>query len=303
MTLQIESVDYGGWADCVRVSNGLIEIVVPRAIGIRVMRLAFVGGVNQFNELPDHMGKTGGDEWRIYGGHRLWHAPETYERTYSLDNFPVDIQQQGDTLIVTQSTDHAGITKQIELTLSAGAAQVSVLHRLTNTGVWPIPLSAWALSVMAQGGTTIAPLPPRGAASILLPNTSLVLWPYTHMADPRWTWGDAYVLLRQNPEATVPQKFGLSNTQGWGAHWNDGVLFAKRAAYVQGATYPDYGCSFEFYTNNAIMEVESLGQVTTLLPNESLTHAETWHLWDNVPPIHSDADVNRHIMPLIAGVL
>ena len=27
-------------------------------------------------------GKTGGSEWHIYGGHRLWHAPEVMPRTY-----------------------------------------------------------------------------------------------------------------------------------------------------------------------------------------------------------------------------
>ena len=29
-----------------------------------------------FKEYDEQMGKTGGDEWRIYGGHRLWIAPE-----------------------------------------------------------------------------------------------------------------------------------------------------------------------------------------------------------------------------------
>jgi len=299
MTVTFETIDYAGWQSCTRVHNGLIDVVVPASIGIRVMRLGFVGEANQFLEVPAHRGLTGGDEWRIYGGHRLWHAPETRERTYSRDNFPVDIQQRGDTLVVTQPTDHAGITKQVEITLSPASASVRVLHTLTNAGLWPVTLAPWALSVMANGGTAIVPLPPHGSHETeLLPNTRLILWPYSDMRDARWTWGSDFILLRHDGQAALPQKFGIGNVHGWAAHWNAGTLFAKKAAWLEHEAYPDFGCSFEFFTNRDILEVESLGPLTTLQPGQAITHAEQWHLWRDVPAPTGDEDVRQQIAPL-----
>jgi hypothetical protein len=249
------------------------------------------------------MGKTNSPEWLNYGGHRLWHAPETRERTYSLDNFPIHMERHGDTFVFTQATDHADIKKQVEITLSRYGSEVSVLHRLTNQGVWAVEAAPWALSVMANGGKAIIPLPPRGSHETdLLPNTRLVLWSYTNMADARWTWGQKYLLLQQdtNP-ALPPQKIGLANPQGWAAHWNNGTLFAVKTSYQADATYPDYGCSYEFFTNHEILEVESLAPLTTLQPNESVTHLETWQLWDGVPEPKTEADVERDVVAKIVG--
>jgi hypothetical protein len=51
--------------------------------------------------------------------------------------------------------------------------------------------------MMAVPLAAIIPLPQRGThPENLLPTTSLVLWQYTHMSNPRWTWGSQYILLR-----------------------------------------------------------------------------------------------------------
>ena len=41
------------------------------------------------------MGKKGGSEYRSYGGHRLWIAPEDEERTTQPDNDPVEYEEEG----------------------------------------------------------------------------------------------------------------------------------------------------------------------------------------------------------------
>ena len=302
MTIEHKIIAWGGWQQCVHITNGIVKLIVPLEIGIRVMHYGFVGGANQFCELPDQMGKTNSAEWVSYGGHRLWHAPETRERTYSLDNFPIHFERHGDTFTFTQPTDHADMRKQIEITLSADSSEVRVLHRITNQGVWAVEASVWALSVMANGGKAIIPLPPRGNHETdLLPNTRLTLWSYTNMADPRWTWGEKYILLQQDAEAMIPQKIGLANPLGWAAHWNDGTLFASKTTYQPNATYPDHGCSNEFFTNFAILEVESLAPLVTLQPNESATHLETWQLWDGVPEPKNDGDVEAFVRGKVEG--
>lgn len=85
----IEKTKYKGWENCVRVSNGRVELVVTTDIGPRIIRYGFVGKENEFCEVKSQLGLIGGDEWRIYGGHRLWHSPEDEKRTYEPDNGPV----------------------------------------------------------------------------------------------------------------------------------------------------------------------------------------------------------------------
>ena len=81
MSITIERIEYGGWPNCYRFSNQRIELIITTDVGPRVIRLGFVGQDNEFKEYPDMLGQTGGKEWRIYSGHRFWHAPEQQDRT------------------------------------------------------------------------------------------------------------------------------------------------------------------------------------------------------------------------------
>ena len=116
--IEMEKVSYAGWPNCIKLSNGQVELIATTDVGPRIMRFGFVGGQNLLNEYKDQVGKTGGDEWRIYGGHRLWHAPEHIVRTYSLDNSPIKHSWDGKTLTLTQDIEpETGIVKEIELSL------------------------------------------------------------------------------------------------------------------------------------------------------------------------------------------
>ena len=68
---------------------------------------------------------------------------------------------------------------------------------------------------------------------------------------------------------------------------------------VAGARYPDLGCTVETFTNADMLEVETLGPLTTLQPGESLEHVETWHLFRNVPLPGTDADIDANVLPLV----
>ena len=86
----MDKVSYGGWPNCVKLSNDQIELIATTDVGPRIIRFGYVGGQNLFTECKDQLGKTGGDKWRSYGGHRLWHGPEDPQRTYYPDNSPIE---------------------------------------------------------------------------------------------------------------------------------------------------------------------------------------------------------------------
>lgn len=301
----MEKIAYRGWENCYRLSNDQVELIVTGDVGPRIIHLSFVGQENEFLVYEEWLGRTGDPEWHNYGGHRLWHAPEVAPRTYAPDNSLVAVQEHGDFIRFIQAVEPTtGIQKELDITLVANAAQVKVLHRLRNAGLWAVELAPWALSVMAQGTVIIIPLPPRGAHNLqsLLPTSTLALWSYTDLADPRWTWGTKYILLRQDPTAQTPQKIGASVPAGWVASVRAGHLFVVRFEFVPGAAYPDLGCNVETFTNARMLEVETLGPLARLEPGAAVEYVERWSLFQNVPVPTCDADVETYIMPLVQGV-
>ena len=253
------------------------------------------------NEYKDQVGKTGGDEWRIYGGHRLWHAPEHAVRTYSLDNSPIKHKWDGKTLTLTQDIEaETGIVKEIEVTLDSKTNHVKVLHRLINKNMWDIEAACWAMSVMAQGGRLILPQEPyRSHPEYLLPARPLVLWHYTDMKDPRWIWGKKYIQLRQDPDATTKQKVGLLNKLGWGAYYLNGQLFVKRYPYEPGAAYPDMGCNTETFTNADMLEFETLGPLVKIpADGGKVEYVERWALF-KVKVGEDESEIDKKVLPLV----
>ncbi len=300
-----EKVAFKGWPNCARLANGQIELIITLDVGPRVARLGFIGEDNLMAEYAAMQGKTGGDEWRIYGGHRLWHAPEDPVRTYEPDNGPVKLEEHpGFVRVIPAVEKTTGIAKEIDFSLDASANHVHVVHRLRNHNLWAVELAPWALSVMAPGGTCFVPLPPRGShGDSLLPANMMSFWPYTNMADPRWSWGYKWVMLRQDTAATTPQKVGVQTPDGWAAYARQGFLFVKKFGYQPDATYPDMGCNFETYTNNEMIEVESLGPTVKLAPGAAVEHVEEWYLFKGVPQPASEADIERDILPVVKGVI
>ncbi|HUU69935.1 MAG TPA: hypothetical protein VM186_10440 [Planctomycetota bacterium] len=297
----MDRIAYGGWDNCYRLANRSIELIVTGDVGPRVIRLAPKNGQNLFKEFASMMGKTGGDEWRICGGHRLWHSPEAKPRTYFPDNLPVQISEIKNGLRTLQMVETTtGIQKQMEITLDPAKPHVKVVHRLTNRTLWPVKLAPWALSVMAPGGVAIIPQAPYSShEESLLPARPIVLWPYTNMADKRWTWGQRYIQLRQDTKARKPQKVGLALQDGWAAYALKGTLFLKRFAHVANVEYPDFGCSFETFTNADMLEVESVGPLATLEPGKAVQHVEHWFVFENVKIGKTDAAIEKAIVRLI----
>jgi hypothetical protein len=301
-TLQRQAINYHGW-DCFRLANDKIEVIVTLDVGPRIIRCGFVNGPNFFKEFPDTLGVKGGDTWNIFGGHRLWHAPENDPRTYFPDNAPVEYEETDCGVRFIQDVEPTtGIQKEFEICLDENEARVEIEHFLINKGVWPVELAPWALSAMDVGGVAIIPLPPRGShPEELLPSSSITLWPFTNMTDPRWTWGEKFILLRQDESASTPQKIGARVPDEWVAYANHNQLFVKTFDYDENETYPDLGSTVEVFTNHEMTEMETLGPLVKLRPDEEVWHQETWLLFDGVSTPRSESDVEANIVPLLGA--
>ena len=297
----IEKTSYKGWPNCYRITNGTVELIVTGDIGPRIMRYAFVGGQNLFKEFSDQLGKSGEKEYQLRGGHRLWVAPETLGTSWALDNGPVKITVRGNVLEAVEPVDSAGLVKRIVVKLADTGSDVELIHQVKNTTPWGIEFAPWTLTLMSAGGRAITGFPPRGKhPEVLLPTNPLVMWAYTDLSDKRWGFTKKYLTLRQDSKIADPQKIGLFNTKTWAAYLLGTDLFLKQAAADAGKTYPDFGCSFETFTNNEMLELETLGPLTHVPSEEYAEHRECWSLHRDIKiTAWTDAELDKVLLPLL----
>ena len=303
--IKIEKVKYFNQPNCYKLSNSSTEVIVTTDIGPRIIAYRFIGGENILGELtPASVVKTEFGDWHPWGGHRLWHAPELKPRTYLPDDKPVKFEIVGtDAIRLTEGVEPgSNIEKEMLVQLESTGSHVTITHKLTNKGMWPVDLAPWGLTIMNGGGTTIIPNEPFiSHDEKLLPARPMIIWNYTDMSDSRWAFGKKCITLHTDPTKKYPNKLGFGDKQGWAAYHRKDILFVKKFPYQEGATYPDLGCNFETYTDGDFMEIESLGQMVKLDPGKSTTHVEDWLLFSNVNADNSMASIEKYILPLVEG--
>lgn len=287
----IEKISWRGWNNVYRIWNGTVQVLVLADVGPRIIWYGFDEGENILHEVVPDAGLHGGNEFRLYGGHRLWVSPEV-ERTYFPDNRPVAVEHHGKlarfTAPIEDSSPGTNLQKELEIELEETGSSVHLQHRVINHDTRPTELAPWAPTMMRAGGRAILPLPPRIPMdkNHYLPVGPLTLWSFTDLADPRWRFGTEYIQLIQRTDSNFryqEQMTGIFNPAGWGAYFCNNLLFVKHAPVSPAAKYPDFGCNFEMFTNRDFLELETLGPKVVLPSGEHVTHTETWQLFRDVP--------------------
>lgn len=303
MSVSIEKTDFHGWRNSYRVTNGTVELIVTGDVGPRIMRFAFVGGQNLFKEFAGQLGKSGEATWQPRGGHRIWMAPEDPVKSYAPDNDPVRVEVSNGVLEATGPVEAlTELEKKLTVRMADHGSGVEVIHQIRNAGVSDTRISLWVLTMMTPGGAGMHGFPPRGThPEMLAPSNPLVMWPFTNLSDERWRLLRKYLVLLQDPANPVPQKLGSFHRDTWGAYLLNGELFVKRiTALGVPADYPDFGCSFETFTNADFLELETMGPMVNLVPGAVLRQTETWSLHRGVHVREwTDVELDRVILPLI----
>ncbi len=302
--VEIKEINYGSWGKCVQVTDGKLEFLATLDFGPRIIRFGKIGGENVFYEdveknitkegMEEEFAKVYGEElgvWYIRGGHRLWTSPEALPRSYYPDNEPVAYEKLENGIRLIPPAQRANnFQMEIEITMPEDNC-VHLIHKITNTGLWPVEVAPWALSVLAQGGTEIVPVPTRNAG--FLENRNLSLWTFTKMTDPRVTWGDKYITLKQDPNNGDAFKVGLRSQHGYAAYFNFGDVFVKYFDAPEGIKLPDHDCNFETYTCAHMLEMESIGELKNLQPGDTVTHSECWSYYENVPVPANEEEMDK----------
>lgn len=298
--------NYKGW-QCLVLGNESLELLIPQEIGPRVVFLGSPGGKNLFHVVEEDAGKSGEPDWHLRGGHRLWHAPESMPRTYDPDNHSIIVSplsggREGYRL-VAHGKDPAGMLKAIEVELLPDNT-FKLIHEITNKTPWPIQFAPWALTVLERGGYGVLPLLPKGdhSSGDFLPKYSVVPWTYTDLSLPVWKFHSEYIGV-DTEKADRAQKIGLTGYPGWSAYWQENGTFVKYAKPVPGENHPDLGCMVEIFTNELIIEMETLAPFSTVEPGQTVRHVEYWTVFHGQPRPDNDAVFASSLKPEVEAWL
>jgi hypothetical protein len=119
------------------------------------------------------------------------------------------------------------------------------------------------------------------------------------MADPRWCWGNKYILAKQDPGLASEQKIGVMNKQGWVAYQSGNNTLIKLFSFDPAAVYTDYGSNNEIYINGNFLEIETLGPYIELAPEGKTEWIEWWQLSQGNPEL-SETAIDQYFLPRVA---
>ncbi len=265
------------WGKVLFIGNERVEVGVALDFGIRVVHLSCVGMENLFyrqpNDLSDNFVKNNG--WRLYGGRRLWMAPESADSYYP-DNAPVRYTLEQSGVLLEQNPDPLlHLKKSLRITFLDDGS-VAVENRLQNIGDEPITGASWGVNTLDGGGTAVISFG-CGVRGGYNPKRVVSLWSDTDLHDPRLSFTKDSLTAKH---IAMPGylKIGLYANPGRAVFQNKGQQLTIGFDAQPLEQYMDNGCNFALYMCKQFMELETLGTRTQMLPGELACHTEVWQL-------------------------
>ncbi len=272
------------------ITNDKVKITVATGIGPRIIHFGFCNKDNILRVAKsDFLNKSAG--YKFYGGHRLWHSPEDEVRTYQPDNGNVEVEvlELGIKASFIETENMIKKTMQIEMKENG---RVRIIHTLENVGDKDFELAVWGITQLKPGGIGVMQQDDRKTG--LLPSRSIALWDYTDLSDKRLTFTKNHIIVKQDPNNEKALKIGTYCRQGQLAYFIDGDMFVKDFDVMEGE-FTDYGSNAEIYTNDQILELETLSPIYDMSKGQMAEHTEVWELIENVPCPYVDKVMQAEI--------
>ncbi len=271
MTLEV--VAFAGHG-CVRLASRTGAAIVSTSVGPRIIGLFRSGDEdNVLAVLPDAaIDRDGGPPYRLFGGHRLWAAPEVPDITYQPDDRPCAVTEVDDGVRVEAPPDGVGLIKTIEVRGADDGWTVD--HSLRNGSGTAVTLAPWAITQLPLGGRML--VPSSTDATGPQADRALVLWPYTDPADTRLRLTADMVVVDTAVASGFRLKVGVAPSSGHASYERNGTVFEKHIDVLADAPYADRGAAIQVFLSDEFCELETLGPLREVPPDGVATHRERW---------------------------
>ncbi len=265
------------WGRVLWLSDGAVQLGVALDFGIRVVHLSCVGCENLFYVQPQDLsdGFVTDSGWKLYGGHRIWMAPES-DKTYCPDNDPVCWEETASGVLITQKPDPLlGICKRLEISFLPDGG-IALHQSIENVSDGAMDGASWGVNTLDGGGTAVISFTNDNRFGYK-PHRVVSLWADTNLQDPRLSFEKHRLTAKHMP---LPDylKLGLYCIDGKAVFENKGQRLTICFDAHSLEKHPDNGCNFELYMCSRFMELETLGVKVHLLPGETTGHTERWYL-------------------------
>jgi len=268
---KVEEVNYRGWK-ALKMSNGLVELLIVPEIGGRIIQFVFDGHGYLFvnDSLAGKVLPYKEGEWNNYGGDKLWPAPQGWDGPHQWPG-PGDpvldggrfryriLRAQGNRaslhLTSPPDKDKTGLQFARLVTLKAGKPEVFFENTMTNVSDRDVSWSVWSVTQIDASNPGhegyndrlefFCALNPRS----VFPKKYAVL--YGSADNSAWMPDFKSNIFRGHYNYVVG-KAGIDSPGDWLAlvDGKTGHVLVQRYEFFPGKKYPD-DCSVEFWINGA----------------------------------------------------
>lgn len=303
--VSVEKINYHGWQESYRISNGQIDVVVVPAIG-RIMYFGFKGEENILWNNPLFFGKTlpagkplsdnGEIIWANFGGDKVWPTQEDQWQDINGRTWPADHWFDGSAhmaevlangiKIIGPVSEYCGARSIREIILAEAGAELTInqtiekVQQADNSAIEPINYTIWNITQICSPLMALMNLNPNRRLSkrhkLFRPNT----------AENFSIEGDMGILL---PDRKNKQKVG-ADSDYWLAAIVDSTVIGEFFRLQPNANYPDEGMSVEVYTEPDYTELEILSPLRQLAIGESMLFTINWRLHQLPTELNTDRE-------------
>ncbi len=272
----IESINFRGWDDALRLSNGIVSLVAVPGIGGRIIAYDLANQPYFFLDpalagqlfTPEQHIERGPFGWKNYGGDKTWPAPQGWPERDKWPGPPDPVLDSGRFELIecgvvegvaavtmrSQPDPYTGTQITRRLSLGADTSTAHLHIEMQNVSDKPVRWSVWDV---AQLDCTTAEGQPDPACTIYLPldRHSRFAAGYHLMVgpsdNPSWQPDLAHGLLTAHYLGRMG-KVGVDRATWLGFTRRTSLgdyAFIERFAYEDGETYPDGEVNSECWLN------------------------------------------------------
>lgn len=274
----MKQLAYKGWRDCYQIESGDCKMIATADIGPRVVDLRRGNGENLLKLFEGQVGKVGGEDFRLVGGHRVWYAPEDLVESYIPDNDSVDVEIVSSEEVRFRVSLKPNVEKTLIMRVATNKDGFELVNQIRNLGDGVFRTASWGITSLAPGGVGFMPISKALSPSGKLCGSAMLnLWDYTNFSDPAYVWRPDWIEFHQD-RVLSKQKVGTYLQKPWLAYRLGESLVVKTFLFhkedAKAADFPDLGSNVEVYFDSFMLELEGLSPWTDLQPGEAVSHTE-----------------------------
>lgn len=294
----VELVDFDGWHDAYRISNGIVDVVVVPGVG-RIMQYCFTGHpeTSPIWVNPDVAGKPAVGGWQNYGGDKVWPAPQGDwgKHMHQDRNWPPDPAIDPGAFTISRIDSGVRLTGSPvvsfamtisrDIVVEPGTSKVEITDTFAKspdaTGdADGFPIGIWNVTQTRGDETAYLPFDPNSqsvSGGFVAINEGT---PDPTFRGVNWTIGkdELTITTKGLPRGN---KVGVDDPSGVVRESSpNGIVFVEKFDYTAGGPYLDNGTDAQVYANDnpEYLEIEAHSPGRNLKAGESMSRTITWNL-------------------------